>query len=124
MLVTPKDPRDCDHSTIDSRRSGSVDRDLGVLVEEVDAGAAVGAEAGLSADRRLDRARDLGMLLQIGLGVFAPLADPLAVVGEPRAGFLDHARPAAEVQELAGLGDALAVHDVRSEEHTSELQSP
>ena len=57
-------------------------------------------------------AGDLGMLLEIRLGVLAPLADALAVVGEPRAGFLDHAGAHAEVEQLAGLGDALAVHDV------------
>src|SRR3546814_15653602 len=46
------------------------------------------------------------------LGSLAALADPRAVVGEPRAGFLDHIGLDAEVDQLAGLGDALAVHDV------------
>src|SRR3546814_21105089 len=46
------------------------------------------------------------------LGSLAALADPRAVVGDPRAGFLDHIGLDAEVDQLAGLGDALAVHDV------------
>ena len=51
-------------------------------------------------------------LLQEHLGVLPSLADPLVAVGIPGAGFLDHAGLDAKVQDLAGLGNPLAVHDV------------
>ena len=54
-------------------------------------------------DRGLDLAGDVGIALEEGLGVLAALADALAVVGEPGAGFLDHAGLDAEVDELAHL---------------------
>src|SRR6185312_9026535 len=44
--------------------------------------------------------------------IFAALTDALAVVGEPGARLLDHAGLDAEIDQLADLGDALAVHDV------------
>src|SRR5262249_10713429 len=72
----------------------------------------VGDEAGILADRLLDLLRDLAVGLEERLGVLAALADALAVVGEPGARLLDHAGLDAEVEDLAGLGDALAVHDV------------
>src|SRR5262249_12795509 len=72
----------------------------------------LGDEAGILADRRLDLLRDLAVGLEERLGVLAPLADALAVVGEPGARLLDHAGLDAEVEDLAGLGDALALHDV------------
>ena len=56
--------------------------------------------------------RDVGVLLEELLGVLAALAEALAVVGEPGAGLLDDAGLDAEIDELADLGDALAVHDV------------
>ena len=46
------------------------------------------------------------------LGVLAALADAGALVGEPGTGFLDDAGLHAEIDELAALRDALAVHDV------------
>src|SRR5262249_8217778 len=59
---------------------------------------------------------DLGgngrILLEEGLGVLAALADALAVVGEPGAGLLDDTGGGTEIDQFAGLGDALAVHDV------------
>src|SRR6056297_4173510 len=64
------------------------------------------------ADLVLDRMGDLGMLLQEGLGVLAPLPDALVAVGEPRARLLDDTRLHPEVDKLASLRDALAVHDV------------
>ena len=60
----------------------------------------------------LDLGADLGMLLQERLGVLAPLADALAAEGEPGARLLDDAGLDAQIDQLAGLGDALAVHDV------------
>ena len=50
--------------------------------------------------------------LQEGLGVLAALADALAVIGIPGAGFLDHAGLDAKIDQFAGLRDALAIHDV------------
>src|SRR5712691_5811498 len=72
----------------------------------------VGDETGIAADRALDQLADLDMLLQIEFGVFAALADPLAIIGEPRPRFLDDAGLDAEVDQLAALGNSLAVHDV------------
>src|SRR6185312_13886484 len=69
-------------------------------------------DAGVLADLLLDRLGDLRILPEIFLGVLAALAAALAVVGEPRARLLDHARLVAEVDQLADLGNALAVHDV------------
>src|SRR5690348_2447765 len=63
----------------------------------------VGDEAGIAADGALDRVGDLAIVLEEGLGVLAALADALAVIGEPGAGFLDHAGLDAEVDELAAL---------------------
>src|ERR1700730_12385822 len=52
------------------------------------------------------------MLAEEYLGVLASLADALAVEGEPGARFLDDAGLDAEIDELAELRDALAIHDV------------
>src|SRR5215469_13385609 len=46
----------------------------------------VGDQAGVGADRGFDLAGDLGVVLEILLGVLATLADALAIVGEPRTG--------------------------------------
>src|SRR5260221_2812072 len=72
----------------------------------------VGDEAGIAADGTLDGVGDRRVFLEEVLGVLAALADALAVIGEPRARFLDHPGLDAEIDELAALGDALAVHDV------------
>src|SRR5581483_612569 len=56
--------------------------------------------------------RRLRVLLEIGLGILAALADALAVEGEPGAGLLDDPGLDPEIDEFAGLGDALAIHDV------------
>ena len=55
---------------------------------------------------------DLGMVAQELLGVLAALADALAVDAVPGARLLHHADLGAEVDQLADLADALAVHDV------------
>src|SRR5690242_9841436 len=68
----------------------------------------IGDEAGIGADRALDRIGDFGIVLEILLGVLAALADALAVIGEPGAGFLDHAGLDTEIDEFAALGDAFA----------------
>src|SRR6185437_1961268 len=72
----------------------------------------IGNEAGIGADGALDGVGGLGIVLQILLGVFAALADALAVIGEPRAGFLDHAGLDAEIEQFAALRNAFAIHDV------------
>ncbi len=55
---------------------------------------------------------DAGIVPEKFLGVLAPLTETLAVVREPGAGLLHDTGLDAEVDQLAGLGDALAVHDV------------
>jgi hypothetical protein len=72
----------------------------------------LGDEPGILAQRQLDLARQLGIVAQEALGVLAPLAEALAVIGEPGARLLDDAGLDAEVDELAGLRHALAIHDV------------
>ncbi len=69
-------------------------------------------DAGIGAHLVLDRLGDLGVLAEVVLGVLAALADALAVVGVPGARLLDDAGLLAEVDQLAGLAHALAVHDV------------
>src|SRR5215813_3199808 len=72
----------------------------------------LGDETGILADGGLDLLRHIRILLEEGLGVLAALADALAVIGKPGARFLDHARLDAEINELARLRYALAIHDV------------
>src|SRR5205823_755739 len=57
----------------------------------------LGNEPGVLAHRGLDFGGHVGILLEEGFGVFAPLADALAVIGEPGAGFLHHAGLHAQV---------------------------
>src|SRR5215813_14804044 len=72
----------------------------------------LGDEAGVLADRGFDLGAHVGVVLEERLGVLAALADALRVVGEPGARLLHHAGLHPEVEDLAGLGDALPVHDV------------
>src|ERR1700733_5432770 len=73
---------------------------------------ALGDQAGILANRALDLAGDVGIVLQELLGVLAPLPEALAFMAEPRARLLDHAGLDAEIDQFADLGDALAIHDV------------
>src|SRR5438034_2219314 len=85
----------------------------GVLVLALLAGEdSLGNEAGVLPDRGLDLGGDVGIGLEERLGVLAALADALAVIGEPGARLLDDARLHAEVDQLAALRHAFAVHDV------------
>src|SRR5262249_61950021 len=72
----------------------------------------LGDEAGILTDRGLDLLRHVRILLEECLGVLAALTDALAVIGKPGARLLDHAGLDAEIDELAGLRYALAIHDV------------
>src|SRR5215468_10556314 len=72
----------------------------------------LGDEAGVLPDRGLDLGGDVGVGLEEAFGVLAALADALAVVGEPGARLFDHARLDAEIDQLAALRHAFAVHDV------------
>src|SRR4029079_8271611 len=72
----------------------------------------LGDQPGILPDRQLDAAGDLRIGLEERFGVLTALADALAVIGEPGAGLLHHAGLDAEVEDLAGFGDAFAVHDV------------
>src|SRR5687767_3633099 len=69
-------------------------------------------DAERGADFVLDPAKHLRVILQGLLRVLAPLPEPLALVGEPRAALLDGAVHDAEVDHVALARDALAVHDV------------
>ena len=59
---------------------------------------------GAAADRIFDPLRDVGIFLEIDLGVLAALADADAVIAEPGARFLDQPGLDAEVEDLADLG--------------------
>src|SRR5436305_3622755 len=67
----------------------------------------LGDQAGVLPDRGLDLAGHVRVGPQERLGVLAALAEALAVIGEPRAGFLHDAGLDAEIEDLAHLGDAL-----------------
>src|SRR5205085_7776765 len=56
--------------------------------------------------------RHFRIFLEVGLGVLAALADPGRIVAEPAARLLDDAGLDPEIEDLADLGDALAIHDV------------
>src|SRR5437762_2323347 len=70
------------------------------------------AHAELATHALFDRLVDFRVFLQELLGVFAPLAEPLAAVGKPRAALLDDPLLDTEVQQVAGFGDPFAVHHV------------
>src|SRR5690242_15592406 len=71
-----------------------------------------GYQPGILAKRRLDLARQLRIVAQEQFCVLAALPEPLRIVGEPGARLLDHAGLDAEIDQLAGLRHALAIHDV------------
>src|SRR5258708_21445671 len=68
-----------------------------------------GDQTGVLADRRLDLGGHVGIGLEEGFRVLAALPQPLAVIGEPGAGFLDNAGLDAEIENFAHLGDALPI---------------
>src|SRR5206468_3054028 len=72
----------------------------------------VAGEAQLLADFLVDRVEDRRVVLEELLGVLAALAEALAAVGKPGAALFDDALVDAEVEKIAGLGDAFAVHHV------------
>ena len=55
---------------------------------------------------------DVFVLFQELLGILAALADALATIAEPGAGFLNDVVQNAQIEHVAGAGDAFAVHDV------------
>ena len=61
----------------------------------------LGNETGVLPDRRFDLGRDIGIGLEKAFGVLAALADALAVIGEPGAGFFHHAGLDAEIDQFA-----------------------
>src|SRR5688500_20137583 len=70
------------------------------------------ADAEETADLAFDLGEEVGVFLDEVLGVLAALAEAHVAVGEPGAGLLDDLVLDADVDQLAGLGDALAVADV------------
>src|SRR3989442_11423968 len=75
-------------------------------------GLGLAEHAELPANPILDRLVDLRVLLEELLGVLAALPEPLAAVREPRARLLHDPLVDRQVQQIAGLRDALAVHHV------------
>src|SRR5438552_15570524 len=55
---------------------------------------------------------DVFVLFQKLLGIFAALPDALATIAEPSTGFFDDVVQHAQIEHVAGAGDAFAVHDV------------
>ena len=62
--------------------------------------------AGVRADFVFDLVGNFRMVAQEYLGVFPPLAEFFALIGEPCAGFFDQTGFDAEVDQLAGFGNA------------------
>src|SRR5580704_11956202 len=73
---------------------------------------ALGDQAGILAYGAFDLVGDIRVFLQELLGVLAPLPQTLALVAEPGARFLHHASLDAEIDKLADLRNAFAIHDV------------
>src|ERR1700730_16469624 len=73
---------------------------------------AVGDKPGVFANVLLDPFGNLRIGLEKILCIFPALAEPLAIVGEPGPGFFDDAGLYAKIDQFAGLGYALAVHDI------------
>ena len=59
-----------------------------------------GDQASILAYSGFDLVGDVGIFLEELLGIFATLTDALAVIGKPGAGFLDHVRLDAKVDQL------------------------
>src|SRR5690606_33861217 len=59
-----------------------------------------------------DLARDFRIVAQKLLGVLSALPEALGVIGEPGAGLLHHTGLHTQVDELARLRHAFAIHDV------------
>ena len=72
-----------------------------------------GGEADAFADGAFDRAGDIGVVAQEPLGVFAALADALAVERVPRTGFLDDAGVELVGMEAGGEGLESGRHAAR-----------
>src|SRR5438093_1451329 len=72
----------------------------------------VADETELAAHAVFDRPRDVGIVAQELFGVLASLAKPLSAVREPRAALFDDPLVDADVDEIAKLRDAFAVHHV------------
>src|SRR5690606_6688168 len=67
---------------------------------------------GATANGGFQPVANFGIILEVLLGVFTPLTDADAVVGEPAARLLDHSCLDAEIEDFADLRDAFAVHDI------------
>src|SRR5207244_3826301 len=70
------------------------------------------ADAEGPADLSFDLGAEVGVLLDEELRVLAALAEAHVAVGEPGAGLLDDLVLQTDVDQLAGLGDPLAVADI------------
>src|ERR1022692_1211036 len=66
----------------------------------------------LGANLAFEVRRDFRMLLQEDTGIVLALSDAFALVAVPGTGFFHHIVQNAELDELAFLGDAGAVHDL------------
>src|ERR1700733_2096039 len=71
-----------------------------------------GADAQLLPNLRVELGEDVGVVLEEGADVFAALADAVAVIAVPGAGFLDNVVQHGQIKHVPFAGDALAVEDV------------
>src|SRR6185312_14919505 len=69
-------------------------------------------KAGIGADGSFDSCCHILVRLEKLFGVFAALADALAVIGEPGTGFFHDASLSAEIDQLPIFRDAVTVHDI------------
>ena len=69
--------------------------------------------AGIGTDFPLNFLRQRRIVAQNLLGVFPPLSELVAVIGEPRPGFFNDSRLDAQVNQFADFGNALAIHNIK-----------
>ena len=74
--------------------------------------AARGGSKGIPHKNLLDLCGKLQVVLEVELGVFPPLADPLFAVRVPRTALVDHTRLHTEINEQTRVADALVEHQV------------
>src|SRR5690606_24912385 len=104
---------DCRNS---SRRARKPTSHAGCLVRQIPLTAVFQKllcnQPGILAQCLLHLAGELGVVAEELLGILAPLAEALRIIGEPCTGFLDDSGLDAKIDQLAGLGHAFAIHDV------------
>src|SRR5690606_10187715 len=72
----------------------------------------LGNQSGILTECSFDLAGHFRVVLEILLGVFTALPEPLGIIGEPRTRLFDNTSLHAKIDQLTGLGNASTIHDV------------